>query len=100
MSEHKVLEEVLCNSVYSIDFIVSDTFNLATAESETVSGYDLGMILPLIKKYGHNAIVAYVSIKRKKEPLSCCNHRNESYYSAKEEMLRFMEDDEQFTKPW
>lgn len=51
--------------------IVSDTFGYAYADAEDIHGDDLEDLQPWIFRYGYFAIVAYVSLKRDRDPLPC-----------------------------
>jgi hypothetical protein len=73
--------------------LMSDTFAFACADAEEISDYDFEKIAPIVAKYGHDALVAYVAVKRKAEPISCrCDHKNDKYKAAKAEIEKINDE--------
>jgi hypothetical protein len=76
---------------------MNDTFAFASGDSEEMPEYDFNRLVPVIAKYGKDALTAYVAVKRKAEPITCkCNHKNENYYAAKKEIEAIKAEDESF----
>lgn len=66
---------------------VSDTFAFATADVEMCMTEDLECMAQIIERYGRDALVAYVAVKRGVEPIDCrCHHKNPRYQAAKAEI--------------
>ena len=92
--------ETLIASCFSLELNMSDTFAFACADVETLAEIDVEHMLPLIVKYGHHALTAYVAVKRGVEPITCkCGHDSEPYQEAKKEVLALKESSEYFLNP-
>lgn len=89
--------EVLLDAVFEVTLSMNDTFAFSSGDAETMSTDDFEQLIPIIAKYGHDALVAYAAVKRKAEPISCrCNHKNEQYYAAKKEIEELKKTAEYF----
>lgn len=92
----KAMEEILKGS-FSFQLNMNDTFAFACADSEEMSTDDFEKIVPIIAKYGQNALNAYAAVKRKAEPIDCkCNWKNEQYQAAKKEIEAIKAADKYF----
>lgn len=86
-AEYEKAAAILMNGAISVQLNMSDTFAFATADGEEMDMMDFDKMIPLILKYGYDALVAYVAVKRGQEPIDCsCNHKNERYCAAKAEI--------------
>lgn len=82
----KAVEELLKGSLW-IDLNMSDTFAFACADSERMSMDDFELMVPVIAKYGRDALTAYVAVKRNAEPIHCkCGHDGPDYKKARAEV--------------
>lgn len=83
--------ETLMKYCDSVSLNMNDTFAFASGDCEEMSEYDLQIMLPVILKYGADALVAYAAMARCQEPITCsCNHKNKNYYAAKKEIEAFI----------
>lgn len=88
MNEEKVkaLQTVL-NGSFCFVLNMNDTFGFACAESEEMGVDDFELMVPIIAKYGHHALIAYAAVKKKVEPIHCkCGHDAEPYRQARVEV--------------
>lgn len=84
--------EILLNGAFSISLNMNDTFAFACADVEEMSVSDFDLMVPVISKYGQDALTAYAAVKRNQEPISCkCDHKNERYQAAKVEIKKIKE---------
>lgn len=89
--------EVLMENTNQFILNMSDTFAFACADVEEMSDYDFEVLIPVVAKYGHDALVAYAAVKRGQEPIDCkCAHKNPRYQAAKKEIEDINMKDEYF----
>lgn len=67
MTELEALKMIL-EDTFELTLNMNDTFYYATGDCETLEGDDLLSILPVVQKYGTDALVAYVALKRGHDP--------------------------------
>lgn len=92
--------KILVGGCFSLELNMNDTFAFAAADSESMTEIDVERMLPLIAKYGHHALTAYVAVKCNIEPITCkCRHDSEPYQEAKKEVLALKETWENFLNP-
>jgi hypothetical protein len=85
--------EVVVDGSYAFRLNMNDTFGFACADGEEMDDYDFELLMPIIAKYGRHALVAYVSVKRKAEPMHCpCGHDGHEYKSARAEIEALKRD--------
>lgn len=78
---------------------MSDTFGYACADVENIVPDDLVKILPIYKKYGHTALIAYASINREGVlPLS--QLQTKDFFSALKELKPMAESGEILFEQW
>ena len=56
--------ETLIQNCHNLEINIGDTFAWGCADSESIEGGDALDLIPFIEKYGDEAIVAFVSVKR------------------------------------
>ena len=82
----KVLDTLL-EGTYSVRANMNDTFAFACSDYEDIEADDVITMLPVIARYGRDALTAYAALKRGAEPIKCrCNHRIPRYFAAKDEI--------------
>jgi uncharacterized phage-associated protein len=65
------LYNTLSNSCHYFVLNMNDTFSFACADAESISVDDFDAMSRVVLKYGHDALNAYVSIKRNENPIVC-----------------------------
>lgn len=86
LERYKAMNALL-EGAFSIDLNMNDTFAFASADAESMNVDDFDELIPIINKYGHSALTAYVAIKRNEEPITCpCGHDGPKYQAAKKEI--------------
>jgi hypothetical protein len=84
--KEKAIETILEGS-FSFTLNMNDTFGFACADAEDMSVDDFEELIPIIAKYGHYALTAYVAVKRDAEPIHCsCGHDTKPFQDAREEI--------------
>lgn len=77
--KEKALGIVLQGS-FSFSLNMNDTFGHALADSEEMAVEDFEMIEGTIARHGHDALIAYVAVKRDLHPLE--SYRTEAFRQA------------------
>lgn len=81
--------KMLYDNAFYIQFNMNDTWGWATADCGSIDIDDLPVVYELYKKYGDEAIVAYVAIDEGGEPMpEWMKLYGEPYKKAKEELLK------------
>lgn len=75
--------KLLIKDSFELQLNMNDTFYYATADVENMQAHDVKHILPLIQKYGHDAINAYVAVIRGHDP-QISKRITEGYLKSKE----------------
>lgn len=91
--------KLLVESCFKMTVNLNDTFYYASADAETIEDDDSEELIPYIKKYGHDAIVAYVAIKRDHDPI-IPQHITKDFKAAKKELKELAKDGTIFFDRW
>lgn len=78
--------QMIMNCSFSILLNANDFFNYACADAEEMDEEDTYQLYPIIRKYGYDAINAYMSHKRGVLPIN--PHRTTKFFKALEEVKK------------
>jgi hypothetical protein len=99
MSERETALEELLKGAHTVELNMNDTFGYACAESVTFDVSDLNRMVPILARYGQDALTAYAAVKTNRTPIDCrCNHKNDRYRAAKVEIEAARLDDWYFCR--
>lgn len=85
--------KLLIDCSFGIDIALNDTWYYACADSENIDSDDVPELIPYIEKYGYDAVLAYIAIKREHDP-QIPDVISENFYKAKEELQILADKDE------
>ena len=78
---------LLVDASFTCELNMNDTFGFACAESVTFNTGDFERMVPLLVKYGRDALTAYAGVKTNRVPMKCrCCHDNDNYKAARHEI--------------
>jgi hypothetical protein len=60
--------ERLLNCCFEVMINLNDTFHYSSADTDAINCEDLIEILPIFERFGNDALVAYVALKRGQDP--------------------------------
>ena len=73
--------DVVFEGSFGFSLNVNDMFSWATADAEEMSIDDFFLMVPVIAKYGRDALTAYVAVKRGAQPIG--DSLTENYHHAR-----------------
>jgi len=79
------VKDMLLEDCVGIVMNLNDTFYYASADAEEIYYEDLAQLEEVLDRYGYNAIVAYVALKRGHDPM-VKRSLNDEFYRAKKEI--------------
>ena len=92
-NELKKAVKILIEGSHYFALNMNDTFAYACADVEEMVPEEFEKIIPIIAKYGHDALTAYAAYKRHTEPIHCkCCHDGPEYQEAKKAIADILEE--------
>lgn len=90
MTDQELLK-FITNSCFKLEFNMNDTFHYACSDIANISGDDFEDLIPYIRKYNYDAIIAYEAVKRGYDPDIKQNITKE-FKQCKKEILEQLND--------